>query len=81
LVPPDSAVVCVPHRAFGEGVTAVVVTTGKVALTETNVLKVLEQRPAKFKLSKLVLFARRPAAQGAVEPPARDLQRSLQPLD
>jgi acyl-CoA synthetase (AMP-forming)/AMP-acid ligase II len=81
VVPPDSTVVCVPHRAFGEDVTAVVVTTGKVALTETNVLKVLEQRLAKFKLSKLVLFAPRPAAQGAEEPPARDLQRSLQPLD
>ena len=35
----ESAVVGVPHRDFGEGVTAVVVTTGKADLTEADVLK------------------------------------------
>jgi malonyl-CoA/methylmalonyl-CoA synthetase len=53
----ESAVVGVPHRDFGEGVTAVVVRTGKVALTEADVLKVLEERLAKFKLPKRVVFA------------------------
>jgi malonyl-CoA/methylmalonyl-CoA synthetase len=53
----ESAVVGVPHRDFGEGVTAVVVTTGKTDITESQVLKLLEQRLAKFKLPKRVLFA------------------------
>jgi malonyl-CoA/methylmalonyl-CoA synthetase len=52
----ESAVVGVPHRDFGEGVTAVVVTSGKATLTEAEVLKVLEQRLAKFKLPKRVIF-------------------------
>ncbi|HYI69271.1 MAG TPA: AMP-binding protein, partial [Skermanella sp.] len=52
----ESAVVGVPHRDFGEGVTAVVVPTGKVALAEADVLKGLEDRLAKFKLPKRVLF-------------------------
>jgi malonyl-CoA/methylmalonyl-CoA synthetase len=52
----ESAVVGVPHRDFGEGVTAVVVPTGKVALDEAKVLGDLEIRLAKFKLPKRVLF-------------------------
>ena len=52
----EFAVVGVPHRDFGEGVTAVVVPTGKVALAEADVLKNLEDRLAKFKLPKRVLF-------------------------
>jgi malonyl-CoA/methylmalonyl-CoA synthetase len=53
----ESAVVGVPHRDFGEGVTAVVVASGKASLTEAAVLEVLEQRLAKFKLPKRVIFA------------------------
>ena len=53
----ESAVVGVPHRDFGEGVTAVVVASAKADLTESAVLKVLEQRLAKFKLPKRVIFA------------------------
>jgi malonyl-CoA/methylmalonyl-CoA synthetase len=53
----ESAVVGVPHRDFGEGVTAVVVASGKANLTESEVLKVLEQLLAKFKLPKRVIFA------------------------
>ena len=52
----ESAVVGVPHRDFGEGVTAVVVTTGETDLSEAAVLSVLEQRLAKFKLPKRVIF-------------------------
>jgi malonyl-CoA/methylmalonyl-CoA synthetase len=52
----ESAVVGVPHRDFGEGVTAVVVPTGEVALAEADVLKDLEKRLAKFKLPKRVVF-------------------------
>ncbi|MBP7242444.1 malonyl-CoA synthase [Amaricoccus sp.] len=53
----ESAVIGVPHRDFGEGVTAVVVPTGEVELTEAAVLARLEERLAKFKLPKRVLFA------------------------
>lgn len=52
----ESAVIGVPHRDFGEGVTAVVVPTGKVELDEATVLKSLEGRLAKFKQPKRVLF-------------------------
>lgn len=52
----ESAVVGVPHRDFGEGVTAVVVPTGKVELGEADILKGLEDRLAKFKLPKRVVF-------------------------
>jgi malonyl-CoA/methylmalonyl-CoA synthetase len=53
----ESAVVGLPHRDFGEGVTAVVVTNGKTEITETDVIKALEGRLAKFKLPKRVIFA------------------------
>ncbi len=53
----ESAVVGVPHRDFGEGVTAVVVASGNAGLTEAGVLGVLERRLAKFKLPKRVIFA------------------------
>jgi len=52
----ESAVVGVPHRDFGEGVTAVIVPTGKVELEEEALLKSLEERLAKFKLPKRVVF-------------------------
>ena len=52
----ESAVIGLPHRDFGEGVTAVVVPTGKVELDEAGVLKGLEGRLAKFKQPKRVLF-------------------------
>ena len=53
----ESAVVGVPHRDFGEGVTAVVVAAPGAGLTEAGVLDVLEHRLAKFKLPKRVIFA------------------------
>ena len=52
----ESAVIGLPHRDFGEGVTAVVVPTGSPALTEAEVLAPLEGRLAKFKQPKRVLF-------------------------
>lgn len=52
----ESAVIGVPHRDFGEGVTAVVVPSGGAALDEAAVLRGLEARLAKFKLPKRVLF-------------------------
>jgi malonyl-CoA/methylmalonyl-CoA synthetase len=52
----ESAVIGVPHRDFGEGVTAVIVPTGKAALEETAILKGLEDRLARFKLPKRVVF-------------------------
>lgn len=54
----ESAVIGVPHRDFGEGVTAVVVPTGKIDLTEEGVLKALEERLAKFKQPKRVIFVK-----------------------
>jgi len=52
----ESAVIGVPHRDFGEGVTAVIVPTGKAPLEETAILKGLEDRLARFKLPKRVVF-------------------------
>ena len=53
----ESAVIGCPHPDFGEGVTAVVVCKSGVILTETSVIAALEQRLAKFKLPKRVIFA------------------------
>ncbi|HRO11522.1 malonyl-CoA synthase [Amaricoccus sp.] len=52
----ESAVIGVPHKDFGEGVTAVVVPTGAVALDEAAVLAGIGDRLAKFKLPKRVVF-------------------------
>ena len=52
----ESAVIGLPHRDFGEGVTAVVVPAPGAALTEAGVLAPLEERLARFKLPKRVLF-------------------------
>jgi len=50
----ESAVIGLPHRDFGEGVTAVIV--GPAPPSEAEVLAALEGRLAKFKLPKRVLF-------------------------
>ena len=52
----ESAVVGLPHRDFGEGVTACVVTAQETGLTEKDVLEALAGRLAKFKHPKRVLF-------------------------
>ena len=52
----ESAVIGLPHRDFGEGVTACVVTAKGAALTEKDVLNALTDRLAKFKHPKRVLF-------------------------
>ncbi|WP_347137945.1 malonyl-CoA synthase [Paracoccus sp. SSK6] len=52
----ESAVIGLPHRDFGEGVTAVIVPTGAGAITEQEVLAALEDRLARFKQPKRVLF-------------------------
>lgn len=52
----ESAVIGVPHADFGEGVTAVVVTDKKTAVDEASVLKALDERIAKFKMPKRVIF-------------------------
>ncbi len=52
----ESAVIGLPHRDFGEGVTAVVVPAGADAISEAQVLAALGGRLAKFKQPKRVLF-------------------------
>ncbi|MBX9758406.1 MAG: malonyl-CoA synthase [Beijerinckiaceae bacterium] len=52
----ESAVVGLPHADFGEGVTAVVVAKTDAGLDEKQVIGALENRLAKFKLPKRVLF-------------------------
>jgi malonyl-CoA/methylmalonyl-CoA synthetase len=52
----ESAVVGLPHADFGEGVTAVVVPKKDAALDERQIIATLEQRLAKFKLPKRVIF-------------------------
>lgn len=52
----ESAVIGVPHKDFGEGVTAVVVREKDAALDEAAIMKALEERLAKFKMPKKVIF-------------------------
>jgi malonyl-CoA/methylmalonyl-CoA synthetase len=52
----ESAVIGLPHRDFGEGVTACIVTARGASLTEKDVLAALADRLAKFKHPKRVLF-------------------------
>ena len=52
----ESAVIGLPHKDFGEGVTAVVVARDGATLDEGRVLAALDGRLAKFKLPKRVLF-------------------------
>ncbi|HJT42133.1 MAG TPA: malonyl-CoA synthase [Rhizomicrobium sp.] len=52
----ESAVVGLPHRDFGEGVTAFLVKTSGAALSEAEVIASLEDRLARFKQPKRVIF-------------------------
>jgi len=52
----ESAVIGISHPDFGEGVTAVVVCQPGVALTENEVLRALQDRLAKYKQPKRVIF-------------------------
>jgi malonyl-CoA/methylmalonyl-CoA synthetase len=52
----ESAVIGVPHKDFGEGVTAVVVRSKDTVADEKAILAALEGRLAKFKLPKRVVF-------------------------
>ncbi|HKY87382.1 MAG TPA: malonyl-CoA synthase [Pseudorhodoplanes sp.] len=52
----ESAVIGCPHPDFGEGVTAVIVCKPGADLSEKAVIGELEQRLAKFKLPKRVIF-------------------------
>jgi malonyl-CoA/methylmalonyl-CoA synthetase len=51
----ESAVIGLPHRDFGEGVTAVVVRKQGHALDEASIQRTLETRLAKFKCPKRVI--------------------------
>jgi malonyl-CoA/methylmalonyl-CoA synthetase len=53
----ESAVIGVPHRDFGEGVTAVVVLKAGSTLDGKAILAALETRLARFKLPKTVIVA------------------------
>jgi malonyl-CoA/methylmalonyl-CoA synthetase len=52
----ESAVIGVPHKDFGEGVTAVVVRSKEAIVDEKAILTALDGRLAKFKLPKRVVF-------------------------
>ena len=52
----ESAVVGLPHPDFGEGVTAIVVTSPSALLSEEAVLAALQDRLARYKLPKRVFF-------------------------
>ncbi len=52
----ESAVIGLPHRDFGEGVTAVVVLNKDAALTQAEIKSALKDKLAKFKQPKAVLF-------------------------
>jgi malonyl-CoA/methylmalonyl-CoA synthetase len=51
----ESAVIGVPHKDFGEGVTAVVVLKAGAALDAAGIQKALEERLARFKCPKKVI--------------------------
>ena len=53
----ESAVIGLPHRDFGEGVTAIVVARPDAELDEAAILAALADRLAKYKQPKRVLFA------------------------
>jgi malonyl-CoA/methylmalonyl-CoA synthetase len=53
----ESAVIGLPHRDFGEGVTAVVVARPEAGLDEAAILAALADRLAKYKQPKRVIFA------------------------
>ena len=52
----ESAVIGLPHRDFGEGVTAIVVADKGTQLDEVRILAALDARLAKFKMPKRVIF-------------------------
>ena len=52
----ESAVIGIPHKDFGEGVTAVVVCGKGAALDEKAIVAALEQRLARFKQPKRVII-------------------------
>ncbi len=52
----ESAVIGVPHKDFGDAVTAVVVPTGRPTLTEADITAALAGRLARFKQPKRVVF-------------------------
>jgi malonyl-CoA/methylmalonyl-CoA synthetase len=52
----ESAIIGLPHKDFGEGVTAVIVKKKGSDLSESKILSALEDRIAKFKLPKRILF-------------------------
>ena len=52
----ESAVIGLPHADFGEGVTAVVVRSAGAQLEERAMLDHLQQRLAKYKLPKRIVF-------------------------
>jgi malonyl-CoA/methylmalonyl-CoA synthetase len=52
----ESAVIGVPHPDFGEGVTAVVVRTQPEQIDENSIINALQDRLAKFKQPKKIIF-------------------------
>jgi malonyl-CoA/methylmalonyl-CoA synthetase len=52
----ESAVIGVPHRDFGEGVTAIVVGKPGAALDPQEISRVLEERLARFKCPKRIII-------------------------
>lgn len=52
----ESAVIGIPHKDFGEGVTAIVVKSDDAKLSERDIILALEIKLAKFKLPKHIGF-------------------------
>ncbi|WP_431299798.1 malonate--CoA ligase [Tabrizicola sp. BL-A-41-H6] len=52
----ESAVIGLPHKDFGEAVTAIVVPSGQPVLTEADIVVAIEGRLARFKRPSRVIF-------------------------
>jgi malonyl-CoA/methylmalonyl-CoA synthetase len=52
----ESAVIGLPHKDFGEGVTAIIVKARGAAITEADITRQLQERLAKFKQPKRIIF-------------------------
>ncbi|HSI41254.1 MAG TPA: malonyl-CoA synthase [Xanthobacteraceae bacterium] len=73
----ESAVIGLPHRDFGEAVTAVVVTLPGAEVTEAQILAALDGRLARFKQPKRVVFVEELPRNAMAKVQKKELREAL----